>query len=150
SKAGDQSGLARRTHCVPLTLSGRVGAHEPRRDTVDRDAERTQLVRELAREPDLAGLGAGIGLDAGEAHAEAGAAGDVDDPAPALPLHAGYDGLRAEEGTGEIDLENGVPVGFGDLLDWPADLPANSPGIVDQDIDAAGFADQSLDRRAIS
>ena len=56
-----------------------------------------ELVRELAREADLPGLGAGIGLDAGEADAEPGAARDVDDPPVALRLHARRDRLRHEE-----------------------------------------------------
>ena len=76
--------LALLAHRLPLPLGGRIGADEARRDVVDGDVPRPELVRELARQADLPGLGAGIGLDAGQADAETGAAGDVDDPAVAL------------------------------------------------------------------
>ena len=75
--------LAVLAHRLPLPLGGRVGADEARRDVVDGDVPGPELMGELARQPDLPGLGAGIGLDAGEADAEAGAAGDVDHPAVA-------------------------------------------------------------------
>src|SRR5579864_7779651 len=52
---------------VPLPLRGRVGEDEPGRYAVDRDAELPELVRHLPGEPDLGRLGAGVGLDAGQA-----------------------------------------------------------------------------------
>ena len=71
-------------HRLPLPLGRGVGADEARRDAVDGDPEGPELVGQLAGQADLAGLGAGIGLDAGEADAQPGARGDVDDPAVAL------------------------------------------------------------------
>jgi hypothetical protein len=59
---------------LPLPFGGRVGSDEPRRDVVDGDAPRAQLVGELPREADLRGLGRRVRLDAGEADAESGAA----------------------------------------------------------------------------
>src|SRR3989337_1843313 len=63
----------------PLPDRGRVREDEPGRDAVDRDPVRAELPRRLAREADLAGLRARVGLDAGQADAPAGARGDVDD-----------------------------------------------------------------------
>ena len=70
------------------------------------------------------------------------------------PLHAGRDGLRAEEGAGEVDVEDGLPVGLRDLLERPADLAAHAAGIVDQDVDrppsACGLRHEGLRPRARS
>ena len=83
----DQLALPVGAVAVPLNLGRRVGQDEPRRDAVDRDPERAQLVGHLPGEADLARLGAGVGLDAGLAGAQAGGRGDVDDPALAPRLH---------------------------------------------------------------
>src|SRR6478752_552233 len=64
---------------LPLADARRVREHEARRDAVHGDAERAELVRGLAREPDLPRLGARVGLDSGEADAASRARGDVDD-----------------------------------------------------------------------
>src|SRR3954451_24510526 len=87
---------------VPLRDRRRDREDEPRRDRVDRNAERAELVRRLAREPELAVLGAGVGLDAGQGHAAPRARGDVHDPPPARRLHAWGDRARANEGAGQI------------------------------------------------
>src|ERR1700751_5037218 len=79
----DQRPLARLAVAGPLPLGGGVGQDEAGRDAVYRDAEPAKLVRHLPGEPDLAGLGAGIRLDPGQADGARGARGDVDDPAPA-------------------------------------------------------------------
>ena len=76
----EQGLLAVLAVAVPLRLGGRVREHESGCDAVDGDAERPQLVCHLPGEADLAGLGRGVGLDAGEADAAAGPGGDVDDP----------------------------------------------------------------------
>src|ERR1700689_5816231 len=75
-----QLALALLAVALPLPLGRRVGEDEPGSDAVDRDAERTELVRHLPGEPDLARLRAGVGLDAGQADAAARSRGDVDDP----------------------------------------------------------------------
>ena len=49
---------------VPLTLGRRVREDEAGRDVVHRDAPRAELVRQLAGEPDLAGLRRRVRLDA--------------------------------------------------------------------------------------
>ena len=71
----------------------------------------------------------------------------------ALPLHARRHGLRAEEGAGEVDVEDGLPVGLADLLERPADLAAHAAGIVDQDVDRArggDLATTACDRCAVA
>src|ERR1043165_7825290 len=72
---------------LPLLLGRRVRAHEARRDVVDRNSPRTELVRELPREPDLRRLGGRVRLDARETDAAPGAARDVDDAARARRLY---------------------------------------------------------------
>ncbi len=86
--AFDQQALALGAVGLPLLPGRRVGQHESRRHAVDRDAERAELVAELARQADQARLGRGIGLDAGLADAEARAARDVDDAPAPRGLHA--------------------------------------------------------------
>src|SRR6266404_2862985 len=90
-QALDQSLLALLAVGFPLLLGRRVGAHDARGDVVDGDAERAELVGELARQPDLRRLRRGIDLDAGEADPESSAARDVDDAAGALLLHGWRD-----------------------------------------------------------
>src|SRR5215475_2902337 len=80
--AGHQLGLALGAVAVPLDLGGRVGQDEPGRDAVHRDAERAELGGQLAGQPDLAGLGAGVRLDSGPADGQPGGRGDVHDPGP--------------------------------------------------------------------
>ena len=71
---------------------------------------------------------------------EAGAARDVDDaPVPAA-LHARRHRLGAEEGAGEVDGDDRLPVGLGDLLERPADLTQHAARIVDEDVDGAAGA----------
>src|SRR2546423_115029 len=57
----------------PLLFGRRIGPHETGSDAVHGDAERSELVRHLTREPDLTRLGACICLDAREADAAPGA-----------------------------------------------------------------------------
>ena len=136
--------LALLPHRFPLTLGGRIGADEARRDVVDRDVPRSEFVRELTRQADLPGLGARVSLNASQADAETGAAGDVDDPAVAFLLHAGRNRLRHEECAGQIDVEDGLPILLRDLFKRAAELAAHAAGIVDQNVDCPGVW---LDRR---
>src|SRR5450631_1154103 len=124
-------------HRLPLLLGCRIGAYETRRDVVDGDVPGAEFMRELARQPDLASLGAGIGLNAGEADAEPGTAGDVDDAPIAALFHAGGHGLRHEEGAGKIDVENRLPIGLRDFLQWSPDLATYAAGVVDENIHRA-------------
>src|SRR6516164_1166908 len=69
----DERPLARLAVAGPLPLGGRVVQDEAGRDAVDRDAETPELVGHLPGEPDLAGLGAGVRLDPGQADGAPGA-----------------------------------------------------------------------------
>ena len=73
--AVDEPLLAFRAHRMPLLFAGGVGADEAGGDAVDGDAEGAEFVGKLADEADLSRFGGGVGLDSGEADAEAGAAG---------------------------------------------------------------------------
>ena len=120
---------------LPLPLRRRIGADEAGRDIVDGDAPGAELMGELARQADLRRLGRGIGLDAGQADAEAGAAGDVDDAAATCRASCRAPPPATVEGAGHIDVEDGLPFRRRDLLQRPADLAEHAAGIVDQDID---------------
>src|SRR5262249_24570928 len=67
-----------------------------------------------------------------------GTARDVDDTAATLALHRRRHRLGAIEGAGGVHVEDGVPVGRGNLLERPPDLAQNTAGVVDEDVDAAG------------
>src|SRR5205085_8716054 len=103
-----------------------------------------ELVRGLAREPDLSRLRARISLDPGEAHAPAGSRGDVDDASVAPRLHSAYDSARADERARQVRVDDGLPVLVRDLLDRPADLAGHAAGVVDEDVDAADLGDEPL------
>src|SRR5215469_15257970 len=147
--ARHQFPLARLAVAGPLPLGRRVGQDEAGRYAVDRDAERPELVRHLAGEPDLAGLGAGVRLDSGQAHGAPGARGDVDDPAPAALLHARDDRTGAQERAGQVRIDDRVPVLVGHLLQRVTDLAGHSPGVVDQDVDGAGAGEELPHRIAV-
>ena len=145
--ARHQFPLARLAVARPLPLGRRVGQDEAGRDAVDRDTERPQFVRHLPGEPDLAGLGAGVRLDPGQADGAPGSRGDVDDPAPAALLHPRHHRARTQKGAGQVRVDDRVPVLVGHLLQRVADLAGHSPGVVDQDVDGAG-AGEELPHRA--
>ncbi len=52
--------------------------------------------------------------------------------------------LREEKRRGEIDLEHGVPIGFGVVHDGGA---ADDAGVVDEDVEAAAVGDDLRDER---
>ena len=91
---------------VPLPLVVGAGRHEARRHRVDRDAERPQFLGELLHQPDLAVLGRGIGLDAGQAGGEAGAARDGDDAPAAACFHARRDGAGEQEAALQVGVDD--------------------------------------------
>ena len=70
----------------------------------------------------------------------------VNDPSPPLLEHAGREGLRAQERTLQVRVDDAVPVGFGQLIERAADVGA---GVIDQDVDVAArrrhFRVQPLD-----
>ena len=77
----DEALLPVRAVALPLPLRRRVREHEAGRDRVHGDAVRRELPGELLRQADEGVLCRRIGLDAGEARAQAGAGRDGDDPA---------------------------------------------------------------------
>jgi hypothetical protein len=62
--------------------------------------------------------------------------GDIDDPPPALAIHAGQRGADGVEGLRQVDGDNRVPALDGERLDRRGMLDA---GIVDENIAAAQF-----------
>ena len=108
---------------------------------------------ELTGQPDLRGLGRGIGLDPGEADTEPRAARDIDDPAGACRLHVGRHRLREMEGAFDIDIKDHLPLLRGHVLDRLSDLPAHAACIVDEDVDPSrrlfGSIDKAPDSRTI-
>ena len=77
---------------VPLLLGIRVRANEARRDAVDRDPERPELVGELSRESNLTRFGRRVYLDARQADTEPCTTRDIHDtPIPGfLPSSSKY------------------------------------------------------------
>ena len=81
------------------------------------------------------GLGAGVGLDAGEAEPEPRARRDVDDAAPAGRLHAGRRAPRHQEGARQVHVDDRLPVASSETSSMgAADLPEHAAGVVDQDV----------------
>ena len=134
----DERPLALGAVRLPLALGRRVGADESRRDVVHRNAPRAELVRELPGEPDLRRLRGGVRLDAREADAEAGAAGDVDDAAAARALHPRRDGLGEVERARHVHGEDVLPLFGRHVLERTPHLAEHAAGVVDQDVDVAG------------
>ena len=67
-----QTLLARVTESLPLPFGVGVGTDKARRHAVDGDAEGSELVGQLPNQADLPRLGAGVGLDPGQADTQAG------------------------------------------------------------------------------
>ena len=76
---------------------------KPGRHAVDADAVRAQLAGGLPREADEPRLGAGVGLDAGEAVGAAGSGGDVHDGAAPGALHGGRRRPGEVKGAVQVD-----------------------------------------------
>ena len=138
--------LALRPHCLPLKFGGGVGANESRRDAVDCYAEGSQLVGQLTDQAYLSRLGRGVGLDAREAHAQAGAAGNDEDSSCAGLLHARRNGLRADESPLEIHVEDGLPLVQGNGLQRLARLSDGAAGAVDENVHPAAACGGLLDQ----
>src|SRR5215207_8060468 len=134
--------LALRSVGLPLPLVVGAGAQKARRHGVDRDAVGPELVRELAHQAELGCLGGGVGLDAGQADAKAGAARDHDDAAVALLLHARRHRATGEERAFDIDGLDRAPVVVAHLFDRALALAAHAARDMHQHIDAtAGLFD---------
>jgi len=127
-------------------------AREAGRDIVDGAPKGAELVRELARQADLRRLRRGVGLDAGEADAEPGAARDVDDPAGARRLHARHTACARLKTP--VTLTSKICCHcWGVTFSIAGRLAADAAGVGDEDVDAAAagehLGDESLDRIGI-
>src|SRR5665647_2493333 len=122
---------------LPLAFRRRVGAHEAWRHVVDRDAPRSQLVRQLPREADLRSLRRRVRLDAGKTDPQAGAARDVDDAAAAHRLHSWRNSLCEIERAGDVDVEDALPLIRRHVLERTAHLTQYAAGVVHKDVHAA-------------
>ncbi len=60
-------------------------------------------------------------------------------------LHGRHDGLRHDEGAGDVDVEDDLPLLRRHVFHRPADLAADAAGIVDQDVDAAARGEHLFD-----
>ncbi len=94
------------------------------------------LVRELPGESDLRRLGRRVRLDAGEADAQPGAAGDVHDASPARRLHARRHGLRTVERAVHVHGEDRLPFLRRDLFQRSSHLAEHAACVVHQDVHA--------------
>src|SRR5204862_182515 len=115
--------LLDRRHAVPARAQARAQG-QARRDRIDVDAEGAELQRELAREGDDAALGGGVGGAAAGAEPASGDRRDVHDLAGGLALHDGHDRVAEQEGAGEVEVQQALPVGERQLVDgrgWLAD-----------------------------
>src|SRR5206468_9775790 len=125
-----------------------LGEREARGDSVDRDPEGAQLVRELSREGNDAALGRGIGAAAGGADAASRDGRDVDDLAGPLSLHDRGYGVTEEEGRVQVESDQALPLGQRQLVDGgrgAGDDGAATDG-VDEDVDTAVGASHAVDR----
>ena len=125
----------------PLPFSRRVRQHEPRRDRIDRNVPRPQLMRQLPGEPNLPRLGACIGLNSGQAHPEPRPRRDIHDAPPPSAFHMRKSGAAGKVDPVEIDREDSSPRLWRDLLERTSDLSQHPSGIVDHHIDTACFPD---------
>src|ERR1700761_2037222 len=141
--------LAFLTVALPLLFRCGVGEHETRRDAVHRDAVPAEFVGHLPGEADLAGLRARVRLDAREAGAAVGAGGDVDDPAAAGRLHAGYHRPGAQERARQVRVDDSTPVLIADLLDRMMHLADHPAGVVHQDVHRPDLFDEAGHRVGI-
>ena len=131
---------------IPLPLVVRAGGHEARRHGIDGDAERPQLLGELLHQPDLAVLGRGIGLDAGQAGGEPGPARDRDDASAAGLLHAGRHGAGEQEAAQKVGVDDGRKVLRCDLFQGLGPLAQHAACDIDQHVDpAAGLLYDGVD-----
>ena len=136
---------------VPLPLGRRIGAHEARRHVVDRDVPGPSSCASWRVRPICAGLGRGIGLDAGQADAEPGAARDVDDPpGPSPAFIPGPPPGRSRSAPVRLTSKIACQSDGRDRFDRSTDLAEHAARIVDQDDPApAAASHKSADGAAI-
>ena len=121
--------------------------HESRRHAVDADAVRAQLARGLAGEADEPRLGAGVGLDPGEAVGAPRARGDVHDRAAPGALHRGRHRAREVEGAVQVDRRRSRASRRPTPPRPADDLPGHAARGVDEHVDAAALRFRRAPRR---
>src|SRR6266851_4111696 len=95
-------------------------------------------------QPEQAGLGRGV-VDLADVAGLADDRGHVDDPAGAVLDHVLDRGLGHEEGAGQVDRDDLLPVLVGHLGHGPVD---GDPGVVHQDVEPAVLVDHLVQHPA--
>jgi hypothetical protein len=132
--------------------AGHAGlAHRAGLDDVDRDAEGADLLGEVAGELGQRGLG-GAQRDHAFARASAQPGAEVDDPAAALPGHAGQHGLRDRERRAHLLVELAAELVPGHLAERLDDVRGER--VVHEHVDLAprlaDLLDHLLDRGRVA
>ena len=130
---------------------GDVGVDQPGRDGVDRHAVRAQLAGQGAGEPELPGLGRGVGDAAEDAAAALGRDRRQEhDPAEAALDHAGREAAGDVVGAAHVHREDPLPLLGGDLQEGGR---RGDAGVVDQRADrrdgGGDDGERVLDRRGV-
>src|SRR5215204_2606812 len=107
-----------------------LGGDEPGRDRVDRDPLAGRLKGQAVGQPEQARLGGGV-VGLADVALLADDRADVDDPAVPAVQHVLEHGPAQVEGTGQVDMDDPVPVLHRHLADGAVDGDA---GVVDQDV----------------
>jgi hypothetical protein len=121
----------------PLPLGGGIGQHKARGDTINRDAVGPKLQRELLGQAYKGVLGRAIGLDAGQARAQASARRDGDNAPVFLRFHPRRGSLGAPEGGVHIGGKELMPIMLGDVFQRLGHLAPHAAGGQCKHVDAA-------------
>src|SRR5690606_17034653 len=100
-------------------------------------SEGSQFMAELAGEADELCLGACIGLDTGEADADAGTTGDENQLAGATLLHRWHDSARHQKCPAHIHVIDSIPISRRNVFDRLLGLAQHTARDVDEYVDAA-------------
>ena len=141
-------GTAERNHGIDFTFqlvrqnSSHRRFNEPRRDGIYGDVPGSHLARNRHRQPDQSRFRRCVICLAYLARLSEDA-GDVDDPTPALLHHRAQHCLRAQIRTGEVGIDDAIPIR---ALHAQYKLVMGDAGIIHQNVDLAELTDGSLDR----
>ena len=136
--------------CSCVICAEDLGLRRRRRDAVDQDVSRRELLAERLGEADQPGLRGAVVRGVRVAFL-AGDRGDVDDPAVAARDHVRDHGAAGEEAAGQVDVDD-APPDVGIELPGQA-VAAGDAGVVDQDVDPSvvrrGRVRGGFDRRRV-
>jgi hypothetical protein len=116
-----------------MRLGVTLGFDEGGGDGVGSDSVGGEELGVAVDEAEEAGFAGGV-VGADDTAGLGGDGGEHDESSPAAAAHAGDDGLRYEEGGGEIGVEDGVPLLLADGFEGVDGIDA---GVVDEDVDGA-------------